>query len=345
MWLKRSKPQNVTQSNNTEVLGESKAAKAGYSWIAKPSLYINPYPHYRLYMDTIFQENRKQEIAPWFAGCNNFMRINTVQYDSDSQVIRLALQEKKNQVPIIPWGYLVERLKSFGQASSYQWAETIQEFCLSYEKMMAIKEKNAKALLEAFGEKPGEMDPNEKRRDLLENSSILVIRYGMNEDVMTIKELIYNQNILSLTEYDAENMINFALNDGIPEIFHHDDAVGENIRLVVQNFFNPKVMNALPEFDTYLLTKDNYRKPVTLKMHVFHEYKEETGYEVELVLSFKEDPNRMLLKVDDMEQNQGRINELEAKEKDIQIFLKKFYGQNYIGKVYNSKKICRWRKL
>ena len=43
--------------------------------------------------------------------------------------------------------------------------------------------------------------------------------------------------------------------------------------------------------------------------------------------------------------NKDIFNKLKQKEKEIQIFLKKFYGQNYIGNLYNAKKVCRIRKL
>lgn len=73
-------------------------------------------------------------------------------------------------------------------------------------------------------------------------------------------------------------------------------------------------------------------------MHLFSEYSKETGYEAELVFSFKPDDSRVTVQLKEPEFNSERVEELESKEKDIQSFMKKFYGQNYIGMIYNSKK-------
>jgi len=343
-WTKKNKAKSVLAKQKQEDATDVKPSRATCAWIAKPSLYLNPYKYYRLYMDVIFMESA-ENIGLRMSGINEFLNVNYVQYDHSSQVVRVALQEKKTD-SLIAWDYLVERLKSYGNVKYNDWAETIKEYCLSYERIHKIcTDDTIGEILDELIDNSFEMDPIEKRQELLTNDALIIVRYGRVNDKFVKKEIMYNENFLTLVGHDVDTIIKYTLTEGIPEMFAKSDTSDERYQYVLRNIFNSKKVNKMRDAPTYLLTRNHQKKPVIEKMHLFSEYSKETGYEAELVFSFKPDDSRVTVQLKEPEFNSERVEELESKEKDIQSFMKKFYGQNYIGMIYNSKKICRVKYL
>jgi len=190
-----------------------------------------------------------------------------------------------------------------------------------------------------------EFDLPEKRQELLANDALIILRFGEVNHKLVKKEILYNQNFLSMIDYDIETMINTTLNDGVPEIYPAEVMNEDRFRTLIMNIFKPKMINIMSECQTEILTKNSYRRPVVEKLYGFSHYNKETGYEVDIVFAFKEILDKPVTLIQPMERNPIRMEELESKEKDIQTFMKKFYGQNYIGNLYNSKKVCKIRKL
>ena len=315
--------------------------RISYLPIEQPSQFMNPHLYYKLHGDLILIEDDGLKYGG-SSPINNFKLISTVEYDKNLELTTVNLTDAKNNQSL-PWKYLTERLKSQNDEKLLKWAESIQSYSQSQEDLMAQMTQLTDKKCLSRPNIPIKTHPF-TREFYINKYPVLIQKIQVNEKYSKQVCMRVNDKFLNLLGYSFPLFCTYLFRKGIPDFY---PSVSEE--------FNGRIIPNLDrmlhhdqwenEFSTsvYLITKDGYLKPMLISINSFVSFHPKRGLEIEILMAYKEDNTKLNIKTKcplaDFEDGK------QLYEKDIEEFLKKFYGRSYEGMFKNTDKVCGYRIL
>jgi len=285
----------------------------------------------------------------------NDFRVNHVDYDQSTKLLRIHVADKQYG-SFASWKYVVARFRSFGDVTSYRWADAIETFCTNYESRYipedATQQEPFSQINIPDSSKSLSIETALAQIDASPGLPIYITRFVEENKVIKYKEAIFSQPLLDMLDYNNRDALTSYLfaSGGLP----HFLSITEKKRsdwywVVVRNGLSKEGVIVDEEHSTYVITKCKEKKPVIEKHYWIYERKKDQPDEAVSIYIYKEDPSRPLpnestsnemlaIPGNDSSQNNGT--------KDLQrTFFKKFYNEDFLDPEVILKRTCTYRIL
>jgi hypothetical protein len=346
MYIVDNTSQKLSKSTSKLIVKKEDQNRRGYRagifYAAQPQKFLNPMVAYRIEHDyCLIEENQK--IYSSMAVINMVKSVNRVDFHKPNEYVALMFEDNKS-FPKTSLEYLIERLKSYGDQTCYEWADLIETHFNNYQSKFQEIYKMAKNL-----KTPRTSAIQEEQIVQSKPGFWLKCKYDKNQ--RQLLSLKFNTRLIMMLGYELEDFVTKIFVEGSPKIHYLDDQehAKEKALYYIKNLLEFRLDSmAFPPRATNMLDSQDNLVPVLEEFYPFYNIDEDTE-EIFVTHFFGIELNTDAMKVETAvdktrveDVNYIRISRDRKVEKDE--FLRRFYCKGDDEDLI-QKKVCRVRLL
>jgi hypothetical protein len=235
-----------------------------------PSFFLKVYEDYKLFL--VFLSSRlyfidffdiqghaiSEKNGQITTSCSHLNRWKIVTLDSKGSkgLITAKLQNSEYHSP--PWRYIVDRWRSYGDISFYEWADAIEDASLTYDKLV-----DTNSLANYFNKLSIHSNEQEAFTDD-DDDSVFITRYTITKDGADMTAVEFSEKLVKQLEYSSrEEFCNSILEKGLPNVLEQKEDAMNIFKDYLHYFFKQVKGKKDLQIPINLITKSHVIIPVT----------------------------------------------------------------------------------
>jgi hypothetical protein len=307
--------------------------RATYKKIEIPSKFLNPHEVYRFYMSNglVIKDGM---IVICNSTYNAFKMITSTTINRKTKMLQADITDCACYTPP-PWQYLVERLRSLGDADMSDWAAILEMFCIAYEEWLKMPRTAVTTSSEMCTPKISEdlemSSIDQFKQSLMKNECILTTKHDYVSESGEIVSFGYNENLCHLLGYETlEEMSSSLLKDGFSDVLQPTRNTMQGYKLYLKGFCSPTTPLPKREIKRNLVTRFEEIIPVTMQTFTFPINEGGMILGMETFVRIRVDPSQMQVEVKksiDIALNTTLKKSDNSHKEELENFLEKYYDK------------------